>query len=459
MLYPYLTSMAIELISKIEGLDILQHHVSFSAAYDAERYPKPKCSAETRTRIVADIMNWIMDPEPAPDILWLYGPAGAGKTAIAQTTAELAKESGQLGASFFFSRGAPDRGTACQLFPTLAHQLAENVPEIGRHINHAMETKPHIPTKSKEIQFRELIARPALQWKKRKSSQDSLFYNVTKPKSLPPYIFIDGVDECKDTKEQEELLKVIGEALIEEDLPLRFIISSRPESHIRRLFRINFHDMTRVLVLEESPEAVNDVWTYLHSGFEDIYNQNYYSMKHIKQPWPSSDVMDILCEKSSGHFIYPTTVLKFVGEPMSHPVTQLEIIMKPSRAHSMTSPFSDLDRLYLQVLSTHPRPSELTDIFGYFMVVPDPYPAIIDDLLDFEPGTVATSLNGLHSLINISDVSCYYNSGSFHHASFHDFLVDAQRSGDFHIDLKKYRLRVVQACVDLIVKCLDNTAK
>lgn len=108
-------------------------------------------------------MDWIKDPSSCEPILWLYGPAGAGKSAIAQTIAELAEEAGKLGATLFFSRGAPGRGTADQLFTMIAHQLADNLPEISSHIGCAMETKPHLPTKSQEIQFRELIANPASQ--------------------------------------------------------------------------------------------------------------------------------------------------------------------------------------------------------------------------------------------------------------------------------------------------------
>lgn len=163
--------------------------------------------------------------------------------------------------------------------------------------------------------------------------------------------------------------------------------------------------MTRFLVLEESEESLDDIQTYLSAGFDDICRRNHNSMKHVEKPWPPEHVLDTLCERSSGHFIYAATVLKFVGQKMTHPVTQLNIIIPACRT---TSPFSDLDQLYLQVLATHPRPSELVDILGFFMVVDKPHPTLLDDLLDYQPGTVTMSLSGLQSLVKIPDIDCYY---------------------------------------------------
>ncbi|KAF8982500.1 hypothetical protein BDQ17DRAFT_1505788 [Cyathus striatus] len=42
------------------------------------------------------------------ELCGLYGPAGAGKSAIAQTTAEECHREGKLAASFFYSRFSQD---------------------------------------------------------------------------------------------------------------------------------------------------------------------------------------------------------------------------------------------------------------------------------------------------------------------------------------------------------------
>ena len=54
-------------------------------------------------------------------LLWMQGPAGAGKSAIQQTIAERAASERILAASFFFSHEDPERDNPGKLIPTLAY--------------------------------------------------------------------------------------------------------------------------------------------------------------------------------------------------------------------------------------------------------------------------------------------------------------------------------------------------
>ena len=56
-------------------------------------------------------MQWVDESHLGTDdlMLWLFGPAGAGKSAIAKRIAEIATEKGLLIATFFFSRTSPTR--------------------------------------------------------------------------------------------------------------------------------------------------------------------------------------------------------------------------------------------------------------------------------------------------------------------------------------------------------------
>src|SRR6202000_2061339 len=47
-----------------------------------------------------------------PSILWVHGPAGAGKSAIMTTLAQRLENERRLGGVFFFKRGHPLRGIA-----------------------------------------------------------------------------------------------------------------------------------------------------------------------------------------------------------------------------------------------------------------------------------------------------------------------------------------------------------
>ena len=61
-----------------------------------------KCLVGTRREILFEIEEWLKDKQDLP-IFWLNGSAGAGKSTIARTIAEMSFANGKLGASFFCS--------------------------------------------------------------------------------------------------------------------------------------------------------------------------------------------------------------------------------------------------------------------------------------------------------------------------------------------------------------------
>jgi len=132
-----------------QGLHALRLEVSLGAVHDsAARYPAPNCHPDTRKAVRQIIMDWVHDHEEgsASPFFWLYGPAGAGKTAILQAIAEFLCSSSEsdenFGGSFFFSRGENDRNQGRFLFSTIAYQLALTVPGLRGHVNRIMEANP-----------------------------------------------------------------------------------------------------------------------------------------------------------------------------------------------------------------------------------------------------------------------------------------------------------------------------
>ena len=107
------------------------------------------------------ILDWIHNESSASPFFWLYGPAGAGKTAILQAIAEsLCSPSGSgqnFGGSFFFSRGKSGRDHGHFLFSTIAYQLALSIPGLRQHVDYIMELNPTLHTKSMNVQLQGLI--------------------------------------------------------------------------------------------------------------------------------------------------------------------------------------------------------------------------------------------------------------------------------------------------------------
>ena len=143
-------------------MDLLHQHIApgaFNHNSD-ERYDPPKCHPHTRRAILEKIMDWVQDSNKVALFLWLYGPAGAGKSAIARTIAELLEKLGLLAAAFFFSRSAAGRNNKTQLVPTLVYQLITSIPEIHARVLEAVEKDPALFSYSIEAQIQALIVEP-----------------------------------------------------------------------------------------------------------------------------------------------------------------------------------------------------------------------------------------------------------------------------------------------------------
>ena len=105
-------------------------------------------------------MDWIKDNNRLTRFLWLSGAAGAGKSAIEQTIAEMCYRMNLLAASFFFSRSVNGRNNKTFLITTIVHQLIESIPEIREHVGIALHNNPSLLTRSLEAQMEALVVKP-----------------------------------------------------------------------------------------------------------------------------------------------------------------------------------------------------------------------------------------------------------------------------------------------------------
>ena len=198
----YYTQVSLKLLESSEIL----HRTTATAAFhnSREHFDPPKCHPNTRLAILNKIKRWIeWEGDLDSFVLWVYGPAGAGKSVIAQTIAEMCEKEMLLLASFFFSRNDPSRSNANSLIATIAYQITLNLPHIQEAILGIIERDPLIFTKSLIVQFMSLIV-ALLQ-----ALAEAGFFS--KPTSCR-LVIIDGLDECSDPKVQRNILEVIGNA-------------------------------------------------------------------------------------------------------------------------------------------------------------------------------------------------------------------------------------------------------
>jgi NACHT domain len=401
-------------------------------------------------------LDWIQNDSAAFPFFWLYGAPGVGKTAILQAIAEfLCSPSGTneiFGGSFFFSRGKRGRDQGHFLFSTLAYQLALRVPGLRQHVNRIMEENPELHTKSMAVQLQSLIVES--------------FRCLSPLPQCSFLVIIDGLDECQDKATQQLILQLLCEMITVHKLPIRFLIGSRPECHIRDSFdQESLYTTTRRVVLDKTFNPGRDIEVFLREGFAKICAKNSI-LSHVKQPWPDQGIIDLLVQRSSGQFIYAATVLKFVGADFCSPTKQLALILKPD-----PSAFSDLDNLYTQILSVYPSTVNIVRVLGIIMAFDEHTltPEVIEDILGMEEGELKLVLRGLSSVIAfVRDENGEYLTGKvipdvgrpyFVHASFGDFLGDSSRSGPFYIDQQTYKHQGTIWSFSMITTCIRSSGR
>ena len=350
-----------------------------------------------------------------------------------------------LAASFFFGRGKNRRDKAQYLIPTIAYQVAISIPPMRNLIDAAMIQDPTIISKSVESQLRYLITNP--------------LHGIAAHSSLPfhtPTVIIDGLDECDGRDSQRLILKAIATAVFTDHIQLRFIIASRPESHIAEIFRSNLLDRHYPFTLVDDYQTKQEISQYLKAGFDEIWERQFELMSTTEKPWPSDHDVSTLAYRASGQFLYASTVLRFVDSDVAHPVKQLALILRRQSGSAIA--FSAMDELYSLILESCPCKHNFSPFFRslvfYRAVTPLPAfssPTLANHVIlsGLQPHDILLLLRWLPAIIqfkwprqeDLADgwpleafMKHYSPELTVYHESFLEFLTDQTRSGKFYVD-------------------------
>ena len=381
-------------------------------------------------------MDWVKHVNKVALFLWLYGPAGAGKSAIAQTIAELLEEAGLLAATFFFSRNAAGRNDKTPLVATLVYQLIISIPEIRARVLEAVEEDPALFSRSIEAQIQALIVKPL-----NAVANDETLASILL--SRPRLIILDGLDECRTTSAQTHILNALSTSVKRLRIPLFFLIASRPEQDIRQSFndQNSLGSLSFSIALDNTYRPEDDIRAFLQSTFDEI-KRNHPSRGHLPTSWPSSEDIQRLVKESSGQFIFASTVAKYDYSNRHWPPDRLNIIFGKSKPGQET-PFAELDSLYHLILSSVADAEKLQDVLMFLVLRPFRQrgglwlvqtATLIEKFLFYRPGEMDMILTDLHSIIYVPPPRDVFNEPKFFHASLPDFLLDRSRSKDLSLD-------------------------
>jgi hypothetical protein len=373
-------------------------------------------------------------------VCWLNGPAGYGKSALAQTIAECYAAERRLLGSFFFLRGAGERSHISRLIPTLAHQISLAVPAAKPLIESALEDEPALlgSTVSLAHRLQRLIIEPILLNTPRVSHSSEGVSSLVKRQ----IVVIDALDECDDKAEMADFIDVLLSASSGgTHLPFHILLTSRVEEHIRKKFDSSEAQFLHCLDLQNF-DACPDIKVYFQRGFGCIYDQNWRIMQSIPEPWPSAGDLTALLDNAGSSFAFATTLVQYIGEDrMPHKALQ----------KLLASGVNGLDSLYEQVLSSASWTEDFCRILGTIMVLKiNKSISFLSSLLSLHHEEVICELLEVQSIIKIPGDD--NQPIMLYHTFLRDFLTIKSRSKQYFIDPPLQHLH-------LAIHCLKNLAE
>ncbi|KAF9444071.1 hypothetical protein P691DRAFT_678282 [Macrolepiota fuliginosa MF-IS2] len=466
------------------GIDILLEASNPNAAHDSSaRDYAPRCQPGTREQYIEDIFGWgapAIGADESLPLFWMKGPAGVGKSAIAQTCAEELRKLGRLGAAFFFAVNVrDDADDAERFFPTIAYQLSTEFPDYRDLLDQRIRHDRTILKKTMAMQFKTLIAEPFQELEK-----------TGKGIGRRLVIIVDGLDECKRADDQSRIIRIVAAAARDGVTPFRWAFFSRPEPHIEATFTsYDIALVTFTVLLPVSDNANSDIELYLRSGFEDILRRRNIP---VKPQWPSDNDIQALVRAAKGLFMYAATVLRDVDQAGS-PSEVLRAVCAATSNPTNGSLFAGLDAFYMLIMQRIP-PERLPTILllcrllcsGESYPGSGTYSGVMQwsNLLRLSEIDFRAACNQLSAVLYAREHSDFFDfsqlgdtdrsfwhaapafveaqagtahvvgrlGGSIHfyHKSFYDFLIDPTRSGPFCIRSSPMHNAYFKHCLEVI---------
>ena len=198
----------------------------------------------------------------------MSGPAGTGKTTAVPTVAPECDQKGRL-AAFFFWRKTGDCGGINKLAAT--YQIAGKISLA----------KEGIEAGSLLINISTINVNPA----------------------APDLVVFGGLDECSSREG-------ICEWIRKNELPFRFLLTSRPEPEIKTCF--TYAPSIRALSLSYRADVFVE-------QLEKAWPMQRRVEEHGASEWPSRSDLNRLVEKSEGLFLCAATTVRYMGDSEGYP--------------------------------------------------------------------------------------------------------------------------------------------
>ncbi|KAF8751466.1 WD domain, G-beta repeat [Rhizoctonia solani] len=394
---------------------LLNMSPSRSAIYnsaESQDLKRGDCAPGTRELQIKLLVDWARTSE-AGRTCWMNGMAGTGKTTISYTVCSRLDDACVLGASFFCSRVIPECRQVKCIIPSIAYQLARFSIPFQRALDRVLETDPDAHTRALAIQYKKLIVGPLLEVQK----------------SLPAdfVVVIDALDECDNEDSIGQILELI---LSPEDiLPIRFLVSSRPEREIVQRMSSRTDELNEArLVLHDldSDYVKTDIESYMRYELKDVPLDN--------AQWSS------IIESCGVLFIYASTTCRYIAEAYSMDTLDEAVgnIVGSSSNLILGAATNAIDQLYHTILSKAFNNPRMT------LENKDKMRHLVETVILKQ---VEALLKPLRSVVNVAKDTGLVTTL---HASFPDFMLSFERSESFYCKWNVRHTMMTKACLRLI---------
>ncbi|KAH7338482.1 hypothetical protein B0J17DRAFT_706798, partial [Rhizoctonia solani] len=385
---------------------------AMSATYnsaESDDIRRGRCTPGTREPQINLLLEWARNPSGG-STYWMNGMAGTGKTTIAYSLCSRLEENFELGASFFCSRVLPECRQVKHIIPTIAYQLARFSVPFRCALDKILEANPDTHTRALRIQYQKLIVDPI------QESQVSL------PTGF--IVVIDAMDECENESSLGQILDLILSS--EFTLPIRFLISSRPEIGIyrRMMGRMDKQGSGRLVLHDLDADSVrSDVEAYMR-----------HELKHV----PLTDAQWVkIVERCGVLFIYASTTCRYIEQcyimdTLDEAVSELIGSALPANEHGDGSA---IDSLYSAILAaafnksgmSQENKTRMKNVLETVICAMEPMSLnTLADLLDLKSTKQADALlQPLRSVLNVTESTGLVTTL---HASFPEFMFSVDRS-------------------------------
>ena len=400
------------MLDTVESIDLNDMPYAAGAGYA----PEKGCLSGTREAAIREICDILNDPaEDAPRLCLLTGAAGSGKSAVAHSIACLYDGQKRLGSSYCFARSDIAKRNPQNVFSTISRDLSDHDPQFKSALSRVVKDN-RAPRTSLSVseQIERLIIGPS-------KNIDSIG---------PLIVVVDAVDESGEKGDRRQLLDVLSQQFTGRKLPanLRFLITARPERDILDVLPAGPQIVHKHL--GDVPQATvdDDIHKFIHHSLARYHD--------LETSWPNQAWCNLLVQQSQRLFQWASTACKFIsGEGIGglDPSERLRILLRADN-HSGVHPLDDLYHATLSELFTEDDARDrFREVMAIVLALKEPLSLTsLSALFDNDP-RVRNTIEHLGSLLdgvldNEKPIRPF-------HPSFHDFLLDEDRSSIFHLDI------------------------